>query len=196
MTFDLDTFLDILKVVVGLVYLYLEYYARPAMWVAGIIMPAIGLWLFWNKGLYADCAINGYYLLIAVYGFIVWTRHSRKSDTKPPLPITHIHGYTILMLSGCFLCVWAVIAYVLYRFTDSTVVILDSLTTSLSVIGMWMLARKYVEQWLIWLVVDAIYVWLYYKKQIYFSGTLYIFYTVMALLGYRRWRRQAAASHK
>lgn len=190
MEFDLDTFLDIVKVGLGLAYLYFEYYARPAMWIVSIIMPAVGLWLFWNKGLYADCAINVYYLLIAVYGFIVWTRRSRRTKDKAGVEIGNVTVSTAVALAVVFVFMWAFMAWVLSRFTDSTVPLLDSFTTSLSIVGMWMLARKYVQQWLVWFVVDAVYVWLYYKKGIYFSGSLYMFYTVMAIVGYRRWRRQ------
>lgn len=188
MTLDLNTILDILKVGVGLIYLYLEYNAKRSLWIASVIMPCIGMWLFFNKGLYADCAINAYYLVIAVYGWIVWSKQGPKSD-KPERPISHVGIRRALMLTVVWLAVWGIIAYILATFTDSTVVALDSLTTSMSIIGMWMLARKYIEQWLIWFVVDAIYVYLYYYKGIYFSGSLYVFYTVMALLGYRKWQR-------
>lgn len=190
MTFDLNTILDILKVSVGLIYLYLEYNAKRSLWIASVIMPAIGMWLFYNKGLYADFAINIYYLVIAVYGFLTWGK--TKKD-KPQLPITHITLSVAGVLLVVWLAMWGLIAWILATFTDSTVVWLDSLTTSLSVVGMWMLARKYVEQWWIWFVVDAVYVYLYYYKGIYFSGTLYAFYTVMAVLGYFRWRRMMTA---
>lgn len=187
---DLNIILDILKVSVGLVYLYLEYNAKKSLWIASVIMPIIGMWLFFNKGLYADFAINIYYLLIAVYGYIIWSRKDKKD--KPELPISHVKPLTALVLCGLWLAVWCVIAWILATFTDSTVVWLDSFTTSLSIVGMWMLAHKYIEQWLIWFVVDAVYVYLYYYKGIYFSGTLYAFYTIMAIAGYRRWRKLMA----
>lgn len=190
MVIDLNTILDIIKVVLGLVYLYYEYYARSAMWVVSIMMTMVGLWLYWNKGLYADCAINVYYLMIAVYGFIGWTRGSHVTSKKSTGEITHVGKKNALVLSCVFTVMWCIVAWILRCFTDSTVPLLDSFTTSLSIVGMWMLARKYVEQWLVWFLVDAVYVWLYYKKGIYFSGTLYVFYTVMALVGYRRWQRQ------
>ncbi len=186
---QLDVVLDLLKVSVGLIYLYLEYNAKKGLWIAGVIMPIISLWLFYNKGLYADCAINIYYLAIAVYGYVTWSRKSAAK--KPELPITSVPPRIAALLGGVFLCMWVFIAWALATFTDSTVVWLDSFTTSLSIIGLWMLARKYIEQWFVWLVVDAVYVWLYYYKGIYFSGTLYAFYTVMALLGYFKWRRLA-----
>lgn len=184
---QLDVLLDILKVSVGLIYLYLEYNAKRGLWIAGVIMPVISLWLFYNKGLYADCAINVYYLLIAVYGYVAWSKKS--SGKKPELPISSIPATIAFILAGAFGCMWLFIAWVLATFTDSSVVWLDSFTTALSIIGLWMLARKYIEQWFVWFVVDAVYVWLYYYKGIYFSGTLYAFYTVMAIFGYLKWRR-------
>ncbi len=154
-------------------------------------MPAISLWLFYNKGLYADCAINLYYLVIAVYGYVVWSRKS-SSGQKPEVPITSVPGKVAALLGGAFVAMWLFIAWVLASFTDSTVVWLDSFTTALSIVGLWMLARKYLQQWFVWLIVDAVYVWLYYHKGIYFSGTLYAFYTVMAVFGYVKWRRLMA----
>lgn len=188
---QLDVILDILKVSVGLIYLYLEYNAKRGLWIAGVIMPAISLWLFYNKGLYADCAINLYYLIIAVYGYAVWSRKS-SSGQKPEVPITSVPGKVAAILGGAFVTMWLFIAWVLASFTDSTVVWLDSFTTALSIVGLWMLARKYIQQWFVWLIVDAVYVWLYYHKGIYFSGTLYAFYTVMAVFGYVKWRKLMA----
>lgn len=188
---QLDVILDILKVSVGLIYLYLEYNAKRGLWIAGVIMPAISLWLFYNKGLYADCAINLYYLIIAVYGYAVWSRKS-SSGQKPEVPITSVPGKVAAILGGAFVAMWLFIAWVLASFTDSTVVWLDSFTTALSIVGLWMLARKYIQQWFVWLIVDAVYVWLYYHKGIYFSGTLYAFYTVMAVFGYVKWRKLMA----
>ena len=188
---QLDVVLDILKVSVGLIYLYLEYNAKRGLWIAGVIMPAISLWLFYNKGLYADCAINLYYLVIAVYGYVVWSRKS-SSGQKPEVPITSVPGKVAALLGGAFVAMWLFIAWVLASFTDSTVVWLDSFTTALSIVGLWMLARKYLQQWFVWLIVDAVYVWLYYHKGIYFSCTLYAFYTVMAVFGYVKWRRLMA----
>lgn len=183
---DLNTLLDILKVSVGLIYLYLEYNAKKSLWIASMIMPAIGMWLFYNKGLYADFTINIYYLAIAVYGYLTWNK--KNADKKPELPISHIPAKIALAIAAVWAAFWCLTAWVLSTFTDSTVVWLDSFTTSLSIVGMWMLARKFIEQWWIWFVVDAVYVYLYYYKGIYFSGTLYAFYTVMAVFGYRRWK--------
>lgn len=191
----MDTFLDILKTIVGLLYLYLEYKAKPSLWIVSIIMPCIGMALFFSKGIYGDFAMNIYCLVIAVYGYIVWTRTSRRvsadgaAASTPSLKITHVGTRRAVALTALWLGAWVSITLALKYFTDSTVPVLDAFTTSLSIVGMWMLARKIAEQWLVWFVVDAVCVYLYYIKGIYFSGSLYLFYTIMALVGYRKWLR-------
>ena len=82
-----------------------------------------------------------------------------------------------------------VIVSILIQYTDSTVPWLDSFTTALSIVAMWMLARKYVEQWLIWIVVDTVSAGLYIYKGLYFTAGLYAFYAIIAYFGYKEWRR-------
>lgn len=180
--------LEILGFCVGLLYLWWEYHADSKVWVASVVMPAISMWIYFNKGLYADFAINIYYLLIAVYGFITWTRGS-EDKKKTPLPITHIPVKVWVGSAIVFLILWYAIRYILLNFTDSTVPTADAFTTALSIIGLWLMARKYAEQWLIWCVVDIVCSGLYFYKGIPFYGILYGIYTVIAIFGYRKWLR-------
>ncbi len=189
---DFDLVLDVLSVAIGLIYLWFEYHANPLVWVASIIKPLISMWLYYRSGLYADFAINIYYVAIAVYGYMAWTFKFSKKD-KAALPITHIGRAATVGCTAAFAALWVVIALFLIRFTDSTVPWLDAFTTALSIVAMWMLARKYAEQWLAWLVVDAVCTYLYIYKGISFNGCLYGLYTVMAWVGYRKWLRMMAA---
>ena len=186
MTFDLV--LEILGFTIGLLYLWWEYHADAKVWIASVVMPAISMWIYYSKGLYADFGINIYYLLIAVYGFVSWTRGSSKSK-HGSLKITHIGWLTGVAAVCATLLLWWFIWWILVTFTDSTVPVADAFTTSLSIVGLWMLARKYVEQWLAWFVVDIVCCALYYYKGINFYCILYGIYTIVALLGYRKWLR-------
>ncbi|MDE6793514.1 MAG: nicotinamide riboside transporter PnuC [Muribaculaceae bacterium] len=184
MTFDLIR--EILGFVIGLLYLWWEYHANPKVWLAALVMPAISMWIYYSKGLYADFAINIYYLLIAVYGFIVWTRGGEKKD-KPKKRITRI---TMAQLAGCSLvsvALWVLIWWILITFTDSTVPVADAFTTALSIVGLWMMAQKIAEQWLVWLVVDIVCTGLYFYKDIPFYAILYFIYSVVSVVGYRKW---------
>lgn len=189
LTLDFDTCLDVVRVVLGLIYFYLEYKARPSMWAVSILMTVMGIVLFFKKGIYADCCMNFYYLVIAIYGWYTWTRGRGTTGDNNPAKITHVGLVTGGYILGAWLVTWGAIGLVLINFTDSTVPWLDSFTTSLSIVGTYMLARKYIEQWWAWLVVDIVSTYLYYYKGIYFSGTLYGFYTVMCVFGYIKWRK-------
>jgi nicotinamide mononucleotide transporter len=180
--------LEILGFGVGILYLWWEYQANAKVWLASVVMPMISMWIYFNKGLYADFAINIYYLLIAVYGYVAWTFNLKKKE-KAELPISRIPARTTLVLALAMAVLWIAMAQILINFTDSSVPWSDAFTTSLSIIAMWMLARKYAEQWLAWLVVDAVCVALYIYKGIYFYATLYAIYTVIAYVGYRKWLR-------
>ncbi len=187
-----DLALEIAGFVIGIIYLWYEYHANPRMWLASVIMPAISMWIYWRKGLYADFGINSYYLVMAAYGYAVWTlrRSPATNDSKKPSrPITHTPSWAWVTAATAFILIWTALGLGLVNFTDSNVPWYDAFTTALSIVALWMLARKYVEQWLAWLVVDAVCVGLYIYKGIYLYATLYLLYTVIAWLGYQKWRR-------
>lgn len=184
-------YLEIIGTIVGLVYLWLEYRAHIYLWIAGIIMPAIYIFVYYKAGLYADFGINIYYLLAAVYGWAVWMRgaHNGTSAQKKELPITSTPMKRYLPLTIVFMVAFIAIGYLLVRFTDSNVPWWDSFTTALSIVGMWMLARKYVEQWIAWILVDAVSCGLYVYKELYFTAVLYGLYAVIAIFGYWKWKQ-------
>lgn len=182
--------LDILSTVVGIVYIVLEYRASIWLWFASIIMPLIDIVLYLEAGLYADFGMAIYYAVAAVYGFIVW-RYGRKRGQKTAgeMPVTHYRRKLIIPSAAVFALAWIGIYGILVRFTDSDVPLTDSFVNALSIIGLWALARKYVEQWLIWIVVDAVCCALYAYKGIPFKAMLYGAYAVIAVFGYARWKR-------
>jgi nicotinamide mononucleotide transporter len=180
--------LEIVGTVVGLIYLWLEYKASIYLWVTGIIMPAIYIVVYYRAGLYADFGINIYYLLAAAYGWIVW-RYGKGAKQKAELPITCMPRRYWLPVAAASVVALVAIAYVLINFTDSNVPWFDSFTTALSIIGLWMLARKYIEQWWVWIAVDVVCCGLYIYKGLYFTSALYGFYSVIAVFGYLKWKK-------
>lgn len=178
--------LQIAGVALGLLYLWLEYKADIRLWIVGVIMPAVNGVLYYMSGLYADMGMNCYYILAGIYGWIVW---NNKRPEKQ-YPIAHTPLRMAIPLTIATSALWAAIWFILVRFTNSNVPVLDALTTAMSITAMWMLSRKYVEQWLVWLAVDAITVGLYIYKGIPLTASLYALYTALAVVGYRKWLRQ------
>ena len=183
--------LDITTTALGLAYILLEYKASIWMWVVGFLMEALGIVLYYQKGFYADCGMEFYYLLMTIYGFIVWKygkgKHGKQSK-QGGMPITHFKKSLILPWVVVTLAIWGIIWWLLSTKTDSTVPIGDSFTTALSIVGIWALARKYLEQWFIWIAVDVVTCILYFNKDIPFKGSLYALYVIIAIMGYLKWR--------
>lgn len=181
--------LEILGFAVGILYLWWEYHADARVWFASMVMPLISMWIYFSKGIYADFGINIYYFLMAIYGYIAWTRHKTPKSAKKALRIRHADAWAYLIAISALGAIWATLAWFLMTFTDSTVPVADAFTTALSIVATWMMARKYAEQWLAWLIVDVVCVGLYAYKGLIFYPVLYGLYTVIAAFGYRKWLR-------
>ena len=220
--------LDIVTTILGLIYLVLEYRASIALWVVGIVMPAMDIYLYWSHGLYGDAGMAVYYTLAAIYGYAVWKfgakwkamikrkgsdkkegastvgsdkiegvnavssdkieAASAVSSSSEELPIMFFPRRLILRTLVFFVLAWAATYYVLVAYTNSTVPLLDAFTNALSFVGLWALARKYVEQWLFWIAVDVVCCYLYVVKGIPFKAGLYGLYVVIAVMGYWKWK--------
>ena len=178
--------IEIIGAIIGLLYLYLEYKANKWLWPVGVLMPVVYVWIFFQSKFYADMGINVYYFFASIYGWVRWTKHQTEGDE---LPISHTPRHYILPLSVIGSALFAIIAFILIRFTDSPVPYGDSFTTALSILGMWMLAQKYVEQWWFWFVVNIISCGLYVWKGLYPTSILFAIYSVISVFGYFKWKR-------
>lgn len=179
--------LQIIGVVLGLLYLWLEYKADIRLWIVGLVMPVVHGVLYFRSGLYADCSMQVYYVLAGLYGLAVWHRGSHRKKSEKPLSIRHTPLRALPLLAAVYALLHVAIYLLLAKFTNSTVPFLDSMTTALCIVAYWMLSRKYAEQWLVWLAVDAITVGLYIYKGIPLTAGLYALYCILAVAGYFRW---------
>ena len=187
-SFLTEHWLDIVTTILGLAYILLEYRASIWMWLVGFLMQALGIVLYYQKGLYADCGMEFYYLSMTVYGYIRWIRKSPSHPTGD-LRITYFPKRLILPWLAIIAAVWGIIYWLLITFTNSNVPVADSFTTALSIVGIWALAHKYLEQWFIWIAVDVVTCGLYFYKDIPFKASLYGLYVIIAVLGYYKWRK-------
>ena len=188
-TFFVEHWLDIVTTALGLAYILLEYKASVWMWLLGFLMQTLGIVLYYQKGLYADCGMEFYYLAMTVYGYWRWVHGSTE---KQSLPIRHFPRRLVLPWLAVIAIVWALIYWLLVTFTNSNVPLADSFTTALSIVGIWALAHKYLEQWFIWIAVDVVTCILYFYKDIPFKASLYALYVVIAVFGYFKWRKMVA----
>lgn len=188
---DLKLALQIVGTLLGLIYLWLEYKANIWVWIIGAIMPMVHGILYLKSGIYADAAMQLYYVAAGIYGLVVWKRKPRNSGDGV---IRHTPKGWVVPLVAVYAVLHVALYIFLTEFTDSRVPLFDSMSTALSIVAMWMLSRKLVEQWLVWLVVDMISVGLYIYKGIPITAGLYTIYCVLAVAGYLRWRKSAKSA--
>jgi len=179
--------IEIIGAVIGLLYLYLEYNANRWLWPVGVLMPIIYVYIFFQSKFYADMGVNIYYFFASIYGWIHWNKHKKRGERA--LPITHTPKKYIIRLTVIGFILFVLISFILIRFTDSTVPFGDSFTTVLSMIGMWLLAQKYIEQWWFWFIVNIVSFGLYIWKGLYPTSMLFAIYSVISVFGYFKWKK-------
>ena len=163
-------------------------------WPVAIVNAVSYIIVFFGAKLYADCGLQLVYVAISVYGWWSWLHGGRD---RSELPVTRLRTSNIPLLALGTVVVTAALMLLLRRFTDSTVPFWDGLTTAMSLTAQYMLARKMIENWWLWMAADVIYVALYIYKALYLTAALYVIFFALCVVGLVRWQklltREAAA---
>lgn len=206
-----ENIVEVFGAVTGIAYVILEIRRNILLWPLGILTSAVYIYVFGRNGFYAGMVLQGYYVVISIYGWYAWSkltngvRQSReageRSETVPQSgrvqssesevksEIRNIDYKTALICLVTSLGLWVLLWFSLDRWTDSPVPMWDGLITSLSVVATWMLTRKYIEQWYVWIVANAIAVVVYLAMGMYPTAALFTVYFGMAIIGALEWRR-------
>jgi len=184
-----QNYIELMGLIFGLLYIVLSIKENIWCWPAGLITSALYIYVFFNTKFYADMGLQVYYLIVSVYGWYFWMFGS-KSKKQDDLKISRIKSKLAILLSIAFILLFVLISYILVNFTDSEIPYWDSFTTAASFVATWMLARKIIEHWIIWVVVDTISLGLYIYKGLYPTVILFAVYTILAILGYIEWKKQ------
>lgn len=180
--------IEVVATITGLIYLVYSVKGNVLLWVFGLITSILYAYVFFKAAIYADMGINIYYVVISVYGWYHWKFGIKHEQRK--LPVSKLNRKTGIILFLVSVIIFALIAFVLNRFTNSDIALLDAFTTSFSITATWMLARKIKEHWLVWIVVDLVSAGLYIYKELYPTVLLFIVYTILAVVGYNAWLKE------
>ena len=185
---NLHIFLEITGVFFGLISVWYAKKDNILVFPTGIISTTIFIYLLWEWKLLGDFTINIYYSIMSVYGWYHWTR---KKEGETEFPIAHITKNEKL---------WAIVIFVLtsiavvliYTFFDkftSWTAYVDTFTTGVFFVGMWLMAKRKVEHWIFWIVGDIVSVPLYFYKGLTFTSLQYFIFTIIAFYGYIEWKK-------
>ncbi len=188
---DTPTYLIILEMVAVVFGFLSVWYAKREnilVFPTGIISTGIFVYILWIFGLLGDMLINAYYFSMSIYGWYIWTR---KVDATHFIPITRTNTREKLWSVFLFFAtvVFVVGVYMYFEKFNTWTAYVDTFTTAIFFVGMWLMARKKLENWTFWIIGDVISVPLYLYKGLIFTSLQYFLFTIIAVLGYLAWKK-------
>lgn len=187
----MERWLEYFGVFTGLLYLGLEIIQHRAMWIIGFITSFVYIFVFFFSKFYADMSLNVYYVCMSIYGFWQW-RKGNVTTEKVSNTIVYRRWNTKLILGIIVVGVlfYGILYFILLRYTDSPVKAGDAFTTALSIIATWMLARRILEHWWLWVIINGVSASLYCQRALYPTCFLFICYGILAIIGWRNWKKK------
>ena len=163
---------------------------RPIGWPLAIVSSLLYVALFWDNKLYGDASLQVFFVLVAGWGWWQWLRGTDESGHA--LQVRHLGARGRIGVLVAIAIAWPATALFLRRFTDTDVPWWDAFPTAASVLGQWLLGRKYVENWPVWIAVNVVAIGLFAYKGLWLTVVLYALFVLMSLYGWRAWQRLAA----
>ena len=185
---SLFIYLEVIAVIFGFLSVWYSKQENILVYPTGIISTLIFVYLLWQWDLLGDMMINAYYLSMSIYGWYVWTR---KVDATHFTPVTKMtrkeHIWSVLIFIATLLFVFGVYDY--FEKWNNWTAYIDTITTAIFFVGMWLMARKKIENWIFWIIGDIISVPLYFYKGLTLTSFQYLLFTIIAIFGYFAWKK-------
>jgi len=177
--------LEVIGVITGLLCVYLAAKNVIWNWPIAIISVVIYIFIFFDSHLFADMGLQFYFLATNIYGWYYWSKKPASEDKTPVMRIKRKEG----LLSIAAVILFTFLLGSVLKYTTASYPYLDSFCTACSLVAQFFLARKVLENWLIWVFVDVVYVGVYIYKDLHLTAIMYAIYVAIALMGYFDWKR-------
>jgi nicotinamide mononucleotide transporter len=182
--------IEIVAAIFGVVSVFLSVRQNIWSWPTAIVNTGLYILVFYESKLYADTGLQVVYVVLNAYGWYHWL-YGGKNRTELPVSRTSARLWLLLIAIGTTAA--AALGTLLYRQTDAALPYVDAATTSTSLVAQWMMTRKLLENWIIWVAVDVIYIGMYIYKSLYVTAVLYLIFLILSAMGYFEWRRSYRA---
>ncbi len=184
-----QNYVENLAVAAGLLYVYFTIKEKILLWLFGIISSGLYVFVFFKSGIYAYSFLYVYYVVIGFYGWYNWARKPEETLKRDSLLKIHSASSGLLWICLAVTLVLTIPVYfTLKHFAGSDMALADALMTSGGMVATWMLTQKIIEQWIFWIVIDLLSMSVMIYKELYPSAGLFLIYTVLAVIGFVKWR--------
>lgn len=185
----IENWFELSAAALGFIAIFLQIKQNAWYWGVSIVMVSMYIFVYIEAKLYADMSLQVYYLIVGFYGWWAWLFGKKVKESRKSIPVSVTSNKQWIYISLFSVGSFFGIAYILIYYTNSDVPWWDAFTTALSFAATWMLARKKLENWLIWIVVDITSSVIYFYKGLYPTMGLFIFLSGMAIIGYQAWKK-------
>jgi nicotinamide mononucleotide transporter len=194
-TFLRENHIELLGAFLGILYIFFSIKQHILTWATGLFTSLLYVIVFFRSGFYADMGLQVYYVFISIYGWYFWLKGEKREPAREEkqVPVRKTPRKTLIYSIPVTAAIYLVILFILLNFTDSTVPYMDSMTTALSITATYMLAKKFIEHWLIWVFVDLFSAGLYIYKELWPTVVLFLVYTIMAVVGWKNCKKDLIA---
>ena len=182
-----DIVLEIIAVVFGLLSVWYSKNNNILVFPTGMISTAIFIYLLYKWVLLGDMMINAYYFLMSIYGWFIWTR--KENNTITPISRVTNNEKKIGIIIFLFSLVFVYLIYVYFDKWGTITSYVDNITTAIFFVGMWLMAKRKIENWIFWIIADIISIPLYFYKGLTFTSLQYLIFTFIAIAGYYSWKK-------
>lgn len=183
---DLFFYLDFIASFFGLIYILLATKQNNWCWPAAIISSSVYVFVFVFSKLYLDAILNFYYVAIAFYGLYNWNKISNSKEVQVSFSS---NKFTLIWIGICVI-VSIALGYFAQKFTDAEFAYADAFTTIFSFYATWLITQKRIENWLFWIIINMVAIFMYYLKGLNFTVGLFTVYLAFAVYGYFTWRKE------
>lgn len=180
--------LEIIAVATAIIYIVLATKSNRWCFLFGLISSVIYVYLATSLKFYFDSAINSYYVFMSFYGWFAWSKNKKQEKNE----IRWMKKKNLIGLLITSSLVTIILAFVANQLSDASLPYLDSFTTTFAILATWMVVKKYIENWLIWIAVDAVAAGMYFNKGLVLTALLFVAYTIIVIFGYFKWKKQIA----
>ena len=184
-----NNYFELVAAGLGFVAIFLQIRQSVWYWLVSIVMVSMYIYIYIGARLYADMSLQVYYLVVSFYGWYLWLFGIKKNHHQSELLVSATSFKLMSMLAVISVVLFFVMAWILSAFTDSDLPYWDAFTTALGFVATWMLARKKIENWLVWIVVDVVSTVIYLYKGLFPTAILFFFLSFLAVVGYRSWKK-------
>ncbi len=183
----LDIILEITGVAFGLLSVWFSKNNNILVFPTGMISTSIFVYLLYKWVLLGDMMINAYYFIVSIYGWYVWTR--KQNNVVTPISTLNYKEKKTSILIFVFSIIFVYSIYVYFDKWNSFTAYIDNLTTAIFFVGMWLMAKRKIENWIFWIIGDIISIPLYFYKGLTFTSLQYLIFTFIAIAGYYSWKK-------